>query len=71
MATNQPPHDPDAAELAERQRDQELAEREQLADADTDAEAQRHLRRADKARYLRQKLEQRKQADGEAAQDDD
>jgi hypothetical protein len=48
-----------------------LAEREQLADADTDAEAQRHLRRADKARYLRQKLEQRKQADGEAAQDDD
>ncbi len=62
--------EPDIADLKRRQRDQEIAERELLADADTDAGADRHRRRADKALYLREKLEQRERADREAEQRD-
>ncbi|HEY3725608.1 MAG TPA: hypothetical protein VGL51_00440 [Solirubrobacteraceae bacterium] len=71
MAGDHVPKEPKAAELKERQRDQELSEREQLAGADSDADAQRHRRRADKAKYLRQKLEQRERADREVAEGDD
>ncbi len=61
------PEDPTVDELKTRQHDQELAERELLAQADNGADADLHRRRADKARYLREKLEQRERADGEAA----
>ncbi len=63
------PEEPSVDELKERQLDQELAERELLAKADTDADADRHRRRADKAQYLREKLEQRERADRAAAAD--
>lgn len=49
--------------LKRQQRAQELAEREALAVAEREAEAKKHARRADKARYLREKLEQQSQAD--------
>jgi len=62
--------EPDIADLRRRQRDQELAERELLGDADTDAGADRHRRRADKAHYLHEKLEQRERADRKAEQCD-
>ncbi len=65
------PEDPTVDELKTRQRDQELAERELLDDADNDAAADSHRRRADKARYLREKLEQRERADDQAALDSD
>ncbi len=65
------PEDPTIDQLKTRQHDQEIAERELLAEADSGADADRHRRRADKARYLREKLEQRERADGEAAPEDD
>jgi hypothetical protein len=58
--------DPTVEQLKRQQLDQERAERERLAEADTEAGADRHRRRADKAHYLRSKLEQREQADREA-----
>ena len=58
--------EPDTTELKRRQLAQEQLEREQLADSETDADAERHRRRADKARYLRQKLEQRERSEREA-----
>ncbi len=63
--------DPPTQELKLRQLAQERAEREQVADADNDAEAQRHLRRADKAGYLRRKLEERERSERAAAGDDE
>jgi hypothetical protein len=59
--------EPTVEELKRRQIDQERAERERLAEADNEADADRHRRRADKAHYLRGKLEQRQQADRDAA----
>jgi hypothetical protein len=61
--------EPTVEELKRRQIDQERAERERLADADNQADADRHRRRADKANYLRGKLEQRQQADRDAAEE--
>lgn len=49
-------------ELRRQQLAQERAERRELASARTDADAEKHLRRADKASYLRQKLEEQEQA---------
>lgn len=63
--------DPPTHELRLRQLAQERAERERLADAETEADAQRHLRRADKAGYLRRKLEEREQSEREAGVDDE
>ena len=63
--------DPPTDELKLRQLAQERAEREQLADADNEADVQRHLRRADKADYLRRKLEEREQSEREAGLDDE
>ena len=54
---------PDPEELRERQRAQELAEREALDYADRGEDAHKHKRRAEKARYLREKLEQQADAD--------
>lgn len=49
--------------LRRRQQAQEEAEREALAGAATEAETLLHERRADKARYLREKLEAQRRAD--------
>jgi hypothetical protein len=49
--------------LKRRQLDEERLEREQVAGAATDADAARHRRRAEKAGYLRRKLEQRERAE--------
>jgi hypothetical protein len=59
--------EPTIEQLKRQQIDQERAERERLAQADTEADADRHRRRAEKAHYLRSKLEQREQADRAAA----
>ena len=61
---DEPKPSPEA--LQRQQRAQELAEREALDEADRRAEADQHERRADKARYLREKLEQQSQADRDA-----
>ncbi|HXD63314.1 MAG TPA: hypothetical protein VNV17_01795 [Solirubrobacteraceae bacterium] len=58
--------DPSVDDLRRRQGQQERVEREQIADADTGAEADRHRRRAEKARYLRRKLEERQRAERDA-----
>jgi hypothetical protein len=63
--------EPTTDELRRRQRHQELAERELAAAAVTDAESDSHQRRADKAAYLRGKLEEREQAEQRAARPDD
>jgi hypothetical protein len=57
-------------ELKRRQLAQEQAEREALEKAQSSADARTHERRADKARYLREKLQEREQADREASEDD-
>jgi hypothetical protein len=63
--------DPPAQELKHRQLAQERAERERLADAEDGADAERHLRRADKAGYLRRKLEERERSERAAGIDDE
>jgi len=66
-----PAEDPPTQELKLQQLAQEEAEREQLADADNDADAERHRRRADKAGYLRRKLEERERSEREAGDEDE
>jgi hypothetical protein len=61
-----PGEDPTTEELRLRQLASERAERQELARAETEAEADTHERRADKASYLRHKLEEQQQADREA-----
>jgi hypothetical protein len=63
--------DPPTHELKLRQLAEERAEREQLANADNEADAQRHLRRADKADYLRRRLEERERSEREGGLDDE
>ncbi len=63
--------DPSVEDLRRRQRDEERAEREQLAEANAPADAERHRRRADKARYLRHKLEERQRAERDVGDDPD
>lgn len=58
-------------DLRRRQRAQEEAEREQIPESGTQAEADRHRRRADKAAYLQDKLEQRQRSEREADDDPD
>jgi hypothetical protein len=65
MSTDDPPTE----ELRRRQGSQEQAEREQVAEADNEADADRHRRRAEKAGYLRRKLEQRERSEHEAGDD--
>lgn len=57
-----------AADLKRQQAAKERVEREDAAKSDEDAEAAAHLRRAEKAEYLREKLSQREAAD--ASRDD-
>ncbi len=63
--------DPHIDELKRRQLEQEEAERDEIGSAVSEAEADRHRRRADKARYLREKLEERERADRQAAEEPD
>jgi hypothetical protein len=63
--------DPKTEELKIQQAGHELEERELEVDAETNAEADSHRRRADKSQYLREKLEQREQAERRAAREDD
>jgi hypothetical protein len=58
--------DPGRQELTERERAQERLAREAAADAETEEEARINLRRADKAQYLREKLEEQARADEES-----
>lgn len=62
--------DPELETLKERQLAQEQVAREALDQADTEADAAKQERRADKARYLREKLQQREQADRDATRKD-
>jgi hypothetical protein len=58
--------EPTTEQLKVRQHEQETAEHKALSQAETEAEADKHQRRADKARYLREKLEEQERADREA-----
>jgi hypothetical protein len=62
--------EPTTEELKLRQLRREVEERELAADADTEADTGSHQRRADKARYLREKLEQREEAERRAELED-
>jgi hypothetical protein len=57
-------------ELRLRQLAQEQAERQELEHAHSEADAETHQRRADKASYLRQKLEEQQEADRESRNED-
>lgn len=57
---------PSPETLESRQRAQEQVAREALSDAGSEADAHKHARRAEKARYLREKLAEQKQADRDA-----
>jgi hypothetical protein len=63
--------EPTIEELKRRQLDVERAERAELADAENEAAAERHRRRADKAHYLREKLEEQATSEHEVAGDQD
>jgi hypothetical protein len=58
--------EPTTEELRLRQLEQERAQLRGLEHAETEADAETHLRRADKAGYLRRKLEAQQRADREA-----
>jgi hypothetical protein len=62
--------EPTTEELRLRQLAHEREEREELGRAHSAADAEAHLRRADKASYLREKLEQQQQADRASEADD-
>ncbi len=55
--------DPETQDLRETQAKREAEELRQAADAVTDEEADEHARRADKAGYLKEKLEERAEAE--------
>lgn len=57
-------------ELREAQREREEAESEQAASSTTDDEAAQHQRRAEKAAYLGEKLEERVESEREDPEQD-
>lgn len=57
-------------ELHRRQEAREEAERTYAEDAETDPETATHERRADKAAYLKEKLEERAESERRAAEED-
>jgi hypothetical protein len=63
--------EPTTQELLVRQLKREIEERERAGRADTDTGTGSHLRRADKAEYLRKKLEERKESERRAGLGDD
>jgi hypothetical protein len=62
--------DPTTQELRLEQLQRERAEREAAAEGVTPDESQQHERRAERATYLREKLEERAQAESDAARED-
>ena len=58
--------DPTTQELRLDQLRREQGERDEATEADAEAEAQQHGRRAEKAEYLREKLEERAEAERES-----
>ncbi len=62
--------DPTTQELRVLQLHREATERERAEHAPTDEAAEAHARRAEKNAYLRERLEQRAQAEREAAHED-
>jgi hypothetical protein len=62
--------DPTTQELRVEQLQREVTERERASTSIEDDEAEQHERRAEKAGYLREKLEERAQAEREAAAPD-
>jgi hypothetical protein len=58
--------EPTTEKLKVRQHEQETAEHKAIGQSETEAEVEKHQRRADKARYLREKLEEQQRADREA-----
>lgn len=57
-----PAGDPPTEELRAIQADREAAEREQAGEAPTPDEERAHARRADKAAYLREKLDEQQRS---------
>jgi hypothetical protein len=57
--------DPTTRELRIRQEERESEERRQAEQSDTDEATEEHARRAEKAAYLRKKLEERADAESE------
>ncbi len=62
--------DTDVDRLKELQLAQEEVAREALEDAVNEADAAKQERRADKARYLREKLQERERSEEEAVRED-
>jgi hypothetical protein len=62
--------DPTTQELRVAQVKRELEERDRAAEGVTEDDTDQHERRADKAAYLRKKLEQRAESERRAARDD-
>ena len=58
--------DPTTQELRLEQLQREQAEREEAGDAPSEEEAEQHGRRAEKAEYLREKLEERAESERES-----
>lgn len=58
--------EPTTEQLKVHQHEQEAAEKQAVDRAETEPEADKHQRRADKARYLREKLEEQQRADRSA-----
>jgi hypothetical protein len=63
--------EPTTQELKVQQLQRELAERKRAEEADTDEGSGSHERRADKAEYLRKKLEEREESERRAGLGDD
>ena len=63
--------EPETRELRDSQREREQAEVEQAVSSDTDDEAAQHQRRAEKAAYLREKLEERARSEREDRDQED
>ena len=59
------PADSTPEQLSEHELEQERLAREAASQAESDQEARANLRRADKARYLREKLQEQARADEE------
>ena len=66
-----PEEEPTTQELKVEQLQRELAERERAQEAETDEGTGSHQRRADKAEYLREKLEEREESERQAGIGDD
>ena len=62
--------DPTTEELRVEQLQREMEEKERAEESESEAETDTHDRRAMKAEYLRAKLEQRAEAEREAADED-